>query len=274
METAKPGLRHTVLGLLLLVVLGCGTTRNTDTKRSATEQILISHAVDQTVSQLDFRFLAGQTVFLEDKYLKEAVDSGYLISSLRQHLLACGCLLQEERSQATFVVEARVGGLGTDRHDLLVGIPQTTIPPLVPGQPTNIPEIPLAKKTQQKAIAKLAVFAFNRKTGEPLWQSGVVQAVSSVNDLWLFGTGPFQHGNICKGTTFAGQPLPLPTFLNSGSNPIQAPVVPVTQAAHWSDHHPYHKSTVPPTVKIINAHATQASPPPGSASSRKRVSAP
>jgi len=222
-----------VLGL----VLGCGTTRLTDTQRTATEQLLISNAVDQAVGQVDCRALAGQTVFLDAQYLEGTVDRGYLVSTLRQHLLACGCLLQEERNKATYVVEARAGGVGTDRHSLLIGIPQTTVPAVVPGQPTQIPEIPFAKKTDQNGVAKIAVFAYNRRTGEPVFQSGVVQALSTAKDMWVFGAGPFQNGTIRKGTEFAGETLPTFGTHDAAGKPVPAPV-PVTRAAVWSESSP------------------------------------
>ena len=41
----------------------------TDTQRTATEQLLISNAVDQAVSHLDFRKLSGQPVYLDAQYL-------------------------------------------------------------------------------------------------------------------------------------------------------------------------------------------------------------
>jgi hypothetical protein len=207
----------------------------TDTKRSATEQLLISNAIDRSVSELDFRPLAGKPVFLDDAHLdKESVDRGYLVSSLRQHLLASGCLLQEERGKATYVVEARSGGVGTDHHSLLVGVPQMTVPAVVPGQPTNIPEIPFAKKSDQTGVAKIAVFAYNRKTGQPVFQSGVVQAMSTAADLWVLGAGPFQNGTIRDKVTFAGQPLALPTFGGEEGGERPPPVVPVTDYAAWS----------------------------------------
>src|SRR5262245_42971968 len=102
---------------------GCGTTRMTDTQRTATEQLLISNAVDRAVSQLDFRCLAGKPVFFDPQFLDGTVDRGYLVASLRQHLFACGCQLTEDRAKAVYVVEARTGGVGTDRHSLLVGVP-------------------------------------------------------------------------------------------------------------------------------------------------------
>jgi hypothetical protein len=220
---------------LLGLALGCGTTRVTDTRRSATEQLLISNAIDRSVSQLDFRPLAGKPVFLDESHLdKESVDRGYLVSSLRQHLLASGCLLQEERGKADYVVEARSGGVGTDHHSLLVGVPQMTVPAVVPGQPTNIPEIPFAKKSDQTGVAKVAVFAYNRRTGRPVFQSGVVQAMSTSADLWVLGAGPFQNGTIRDKVAFAGQPLELPGF-GAGGAGKQAPVVAVTDPASWPE---------------------------------------
>jgi hypothetical protein len=224
----------------LLVVLGvaggCGTTRITDTLRTGTEQLLISNAIDRSVSELDFQCLAGKSVYFDPQYLEGVVDRGYLISSLRQHLLATGCRLQEERTKATYVVEIRSGGVGTDRHALLVGVPQMNVPTLVPGQPAQIPEIPLAKKTDQQGIAKIAVFAYNRLTGQPVWQSGVVQAVSTSKDTWLLGAGPFQQGTIFKETQFAGQPLSFPHLTGKAESDSEvAAGVPVTEAASWTE---------------------------------------
>jgi hypothetical protein len=224
-----------------LAAAGCGTTRVTDTQRTATEQLLVSNAVDQAVSQLDFRILAGKPVYFDAQYLAGSIDRGYVVSSLRQHLLASGCILQEDRTQATYVVEARSGGIGTDRHQVLIGVPEMNVPSLLPGQPTLIPEIPLAKRTDQKGVAKLAVFAYNRRTGRPLWQSGVVRMVSTSKDTWLLGAGPFRQGTIGDGTEFAGQPLPIPPI----SLPVRArkesgsgeppPVIEVTRAASWTE---------------------------------------
>jgi hypothetical protein len=225
-------MKRTLL-IAILFSVGCGTTRVTDTPRAATEQLLVSHAVDQAVAQLDLRLLAGKTVFFDALYLDPNPDRGYLISSMRQHLLACGCLLQEKREDADFVVEARSGALSTDRHGILVGVPAMNIPVLVPGQPSQIPEIPFAKKTDQKGYAKIGVFAYQRRTGQPVFQSGIVQAVSTSKDLWLFGTGPFQKGDIHDQTQFAGQVIEIP-FMGESKEPAEPPVVAVTEPAVWN----------------------------------------
>ncbi|MBC7353530.1 MAG: hypothetical protein H5U08_14305 [Thermogutta sp.] len=200
-----------VLAVICACTVGCGTTKWTETRRTATEQLLISDSMDQAVGRLDFRALSGKKVYLDDTYLKDVVDANYLISSLRQQLLAHGAILRDKKEEADYVVEVRSGAVGTDMHSVLVGVPQVNLPSVVTavGLPTALPEIPLIKKTQQSAVTKILLFAYNRKTGRPLWQSGAVLAKSDASDVWIFGAGPFQKGTIYQGTQFAGERLPI-----------------------------------------------------------------
>lgn len=183
-----------------VLLCGCGTTRSTDSARTATEQLLISDAIDRAVQTVDLAPLRGQTVFLDDSRLSDVVDKNYLVSTLRQHILASGCTLKDKREEADFIVEARAGAVGTDRNDLLFGIPATNVPQIVPmpGIPTAIPEVPLAKRRDQRGVAKISMFAYHRESGRPVWQSGLASRDSSSNDVWLFGAGPFQYGSIMQ----------------------------------------------------------------------------
>ncbi len=230
------GWRGRGIGAILLLIVftsGCGTTRTTDTTRTATEQLLISHSIDNTVSRLDFTILAGKRVYLDPQYLDGVTDKGYLISSLRQQLLACGCLLQEERKKAAYVVEPRAGSVGTDRNDMLIGVPQMSIPSIMPGIPgAMIPEVALAKKSNRRAVAKIAVFAYNRVSGDAVWQSGTQEAVSSERNSWLCGAGPFQRGSLHKGTEFDEQHFVVPLLDKQRSDSKYA-VVNVTKPAYW-----------------------------------------
>lgn len=194
------------------VLSGCGTTRWSDSARTATEQLLITDAIDEAVQQLNFSVLADQEVFFEDEYLEGSVDENYMISSLRQHLLASGCILKENRKDATFVVEARSGAVGTDRHDVMIGVPSVNVPSFVPSPvalPASIPEIPLAKNTKQRGVVKLAVFAYNRETGRRVWQSGIDPVSSYAKDSWVMGAGPFRKSTINDGTSFVGDSIPI-----------------------------------------------------------------
>jgi hypothetical protein len=199
---------------MLAAVIGCGTTRWSDTTRTATEQMLMSDAIERAVSDLDFSALAGKDVYLDMKYLAGAVDEKYVTSTLRQHMFATGCILHEKPEDASYVVEVRAGALGTNRNDVLFGVPATQLPAggAFIGAPTAIPELPLIKRTAQQGVAKLAVFAYDRVSGAPVWQSGNRQEVSKAKDVWVFGTGPFQHGTIYDGAKFAGERLRVPLF--------------------------------------------------------------
>lgn len=197
------------LGIVLFwaTCLGCGTTKWTDTARTATEQLLITDSVDRAVSRLELRALAGKKVFVDDTPAKQVTDSAYLTSAIRQHVLASGAILKDKRDDAEYVLEVRAGAVGTDRHDLLFGMPATNLPTIgVVGAavPAQIPEIALAKKTDQRGVAKISLFAYNRETGRPVWQSGAVPEQSTTKSLWVLGVGPFQRGTIHQGTTFAG----------------------------------------------------------------------
>lgn len=193
------------LGVISATFIGCGITRSTDTARTATEQLLISDAIDRAVENMNLQPLAGQSIFLDDSRVTDAVDRNYYISTLRQHLLAQGCTLKEKREDADFVVEARAGAIGTDRNDLLFGVPTSPVPaiPVISPMPSTLPEIPIAKRKDQRGVAKLALFAYHRATGTPVWQSGVIRQESTANDVWILGAGPFQHGTIYEDDAMA-----------------------------------------------------------------------
>lgn len=206
---------------MLCALAGCGTTRWSDTSRTATEQMLISDAVDRAISQIDFSALSGHDVFLENKYIATYVDEKYIISTLRQHMLASGCVIKDKAEDASYVVEVRTGAVGTNRHDLLFGVPQTSLPVggMFPLAPTSVPEIPLMKRTGQQGVCKIAVFAYDRLSGNPVWQSGTRQVASKAKDIWFFGAGPFQRGTIYEGTKFAGEKLNVPLAKQSSERP-------------------------------------------------------
>jgi hypothetical protein len=215
-----------------LLPAGCGTTRMTDTSRTGTEQMLLSAAVDRAINQINIEPLEGKEVYFDAQYLRGIVDEGYVVSSLRQHLLANGCILKRDREEAAYVVEARAGAVGTNRQDVLLGIPSVNLPNMgMAGVPSAIPEIPFAKSTMQKGVAKIALFAFNQRTGQPIWQSGAFPVMATARDTWVLGTGPFQRGTIYDGTGFAGSRIMLPFSREKPSQVSFNPAIPVNGEA-------------------------------------------
>lgn len=245
--------------LLCLAAFGCGTTKWSDTPRTATEQLLISTAVDRAIDGMNFKPLAGKDVYLDTTFMEGIIDKNYVISSLRQHMLSQGCVLAPSKDQATYVVEVRAGAVGTNHHDVMVGVPALSLPgaSLMPGVPSAIPEIAFAKTTDQKGVAKIAAFAYNQRTGQPVWQSGVFPIVTDAKDTWIFGTGPFQRGTIYDRTHFAGSRLLFGK--RSRGTPKQKHEIPLTAEAVFDERPELAKKEFP-------IGAAKPNPPPGSPS--------
>ena len=196
------------LALMLLLAWGCGSTKLSGTVRTGTEQRLLTDAWDKALQRVDFRPLTGVPVYLDTTNVT-AVDQGWVVSSLRQAMLTQGVLLRAKPEQAQWIVEARVGAYGTDDYNFLIGIPQVTVPATLPGVPAGtLPEIPLMKKTDQKAVAKLALFAYDRASGQIVWNSGTMLEQSNAKDVYIGGLGPIQSGSIRNGTEFIGVKIP------------------------------------------------------------------
>lgn len=193
---------------LIVSLAGCGATRLTDTSRGASEELLLSHAIDRSVGQLNLTVLAGQAVYLDTTNLGDVTYSGYLTGALRQHLLASGARLVPDREQAAVVVEARAGSVATTRHDSLIGIPETQVPALLVGMSGTLPEIAIIKKAIHIGVAKVGVFAYRAEDGVGVWQSGMRETQSISESNWYLGTGPFQTGDVViNGTPEVGQGL-------------------------------------------------------------------
>ncbi|MDR2170067.1 MAG: hypothetical protein LBP59_07995 [Planctomycetaceae bacterium] len=196
--------------LLFLCFSGCGTTKWSDTARTGTEQLLISNAIDSAVGKINFRPLGDRRVYLNTSAINEITDNKYLTMALRQHLATSGGILCDDESDADYIIDVRAGAVGTDRDDLLVGIPSISVP-VIPGASLSgaaIPEIPFIRRTKQIGVAKIAVFAYNKKTGRPIWASGNNMSESRAQNLWFAGTGPLAYGTIYNETTFAGHSIP------------------------------------------------------------------
>jgi len=208
--------------------------------------LLISNAIDRVVSQIDFSPMRGKTSFLDTSAITQTTDRDYLATTIRQHLVAAGAILAVSREDADYIVEVRAGAVGTDRDDLLIGIPAMTVPafPSMQYSATVIPEIPFIRQTKQRGVAKIALFAYNRTTGRPVWISGNNQGESTARSLWFAGAGPLTRGTIYYETTFAGSPVALPLLSQPASEgSIEEPQV-------FPETVPLPQAVQPPTLAV------------------------
>lgn len=194
---------------MLISITGCGTTKFSDTARTATEQILISSAMEDAVDEFNFYPLSGRKVFMKTDGVS-STDKEYLLSILRQQLAANGVLLQETKEEADYILEVATGAVGTDRYELIYGTKETSVPSMLTmGVSTSIPEFALAKRTDQMAKVKLSMWAYNQKTGAIVWQSGQKNSNASVRDRWILGVGPITKSSFNENTQIAGSNVPF-----------------------------------------------------------------
>ena len=169
---------------------GCTTTKQSNTARTATEQLLISNAVDQSLNKIDFTPLAGSAVFVEEKYI-DCVDKGYIIGSIRHKLLQAGATLAAKPEEAAAIMEVRSGAVGTDVSSSYLGIPGFTAPGMI-----GIPDIKIATRDSQKAVAKIGIVVYSTKAKKELGEGGVSMASADDTNSYFMGFGPKQSGTL------------------------------------------------------------------------------
>jgi hypothetical protein len=152
---------------IMFGLAGCTTDRQTDPSQTATEQLLISVAVDHAVNNLNSTIPAGTKVFVDPQYFDNAPGDAalytkYAIASIRDMLLRRGARLVDDRKNADMVAEVRTGGQSINHHDLLFGIPPIPVPVPFTTTVVTTPKVALYERDQQTGIAKLAITAYDK----------------------------------------------------------------------------------------------------------------
>jgi hypothetical protein len=162
--------------MTLAAALGaCSTTRVTEPAQTATEQLLVTKAIDDAIAKLKPSLPADTTAYLDTTYLDTApadalLFTKYEIAAVRDQLLRNGDRLVADKKDANVAVELRTGGQSIDHNTFLVGIPSFPIP--IPFTSANFPEIALYKVDRQTGVAKLAATAYGESTGLLAGSSG------------------------------------------------------------------------------------------------------
>ncbi len=173
----------------------------------------MSDAVDSTISKIDFRPIAGRKVYLDTTYIQLAgkaipgvampvnlVSADYVISGIRQQMLAAGCNLVEKKRRSRAYLRSKMRCL----RDMVIVLSRYPAAWFVRSVDASlsifIPAILRSSYTgQEPAPGWVACFAYER-THEPVWQkrdrSGWKQC-SRYLVLW-FGTWQAVRINISR----------------------------------------------------------------------------
>ena len=173
-----------------MIMCGCADPNITRTGRNAIEQLLLSTAVDRTVSKLDFRMLSGEKVKIDYANLTPQVDKNYVQATLESHIALAGAVIALKPEEAKYVLRPFSAALATEDNKIMFGTPQLPIPIPQVSLSIVIPELPLFKRVRRIGVCKLAVEILDAKTNKQLAMAG--PAISSaVNTNWIVLFFPF-----------------------------------------------------------------------------------
>jgi hypothetical protein len=172
-----------------LLFMGCALIREpTRTPRTAIEQLLLSHAVTRSMSELSLPLSSGETVMVEvvgfptDRLaLQERFGSNTTLGDnsdlpvvrgpgsdlvvvygrAEARLGELGFALQPRRKDAPYVVRVTVLALGTDQGQTFFGMPPVQSVLL----PFALPELTLFKAQRQKAYMRYTIDIYDSMTG-------------------------------------------------------------------------------------------------------------
>ena len=168
-----------------VMILGCTVVRETQPDRTATEQLILSHAVIDAVRQIKADAVAGKKVMLDLSYLK-TVDIEFTKGELRDRLLQLGAELVADIDMAEIIVEARSSGLGIDDSKTMIGIPAIPVP--IPSVGIfKTPALPLYKYDKQLGIAGLSFTGIEVATGKHVFSVGPIIGNAVHSDMSLIG---------------------------------------------------------------------------------------
>lgn len=189
-------MKHIAVAGLIALTAACSDVRQTQPERTATEQLLISAAVDKAVARFAMDLPPETRVFVDTQYFR-SYDQGYAISAVRAFVLERGARLVPNRGKADMIVEVRSGALSINKREDLVGVPSIPLPvPMVEGFET--PEIPLMKHDEQQGVAKIALTVYDAESGR-LWRNtGPVYGIAWVDKWSVLGIGWREDNTVPK----------------------------------------------------------------------------
>ena len=161
MADARTLIRPIIL-IAAIAVAGCATIRQTDPPQTATQQLLVSTAIDRSAAKLKLALSPGSRIFVDAQHVDADENiqyPKYTIAAVREQLLRQGLRLVGDRVTADAIVELRSGAQSINEKKILLGIPEMALPVPFTG-PVTIPELAIFKYHRLNGVAKLALAAY------------------------------------------------------------------------------------------------------------------
>jgi hypothetical protein len=182
------------IGLAALSLAACSTVRETNTPRTATEEMLVSKAADEAAEMLTAKIPQHSRVFLDSSNF-DALDGKYAIGTVQDALLRHGCRMADSKANSDVVVLLRSGASAIDSNETLIGLPPLSLPIPLAGA-ISTPKVALWDVERREGVAKFAITAVDAKTGELVASTGPNFGTSHVKDYTLLLFFSWRHQDI------------------------------------------------------------------------------
>jgi hypothetical protein len=184
--------------IVAMLALGaCTTVRETIPERSATEQLLISTAVDRAVEGMNLRIPAGTKVFLEAGQL-DSSNGKYAAGAIKERLLRSGANLVTDAGHADAIVEVRAGALSIDDKKTVIGTDTFNLPVPFAGQAVTIPQIALYADKERLGVVKLAAIGYRASDGKLIDTTGPQFGYAHENEQVIFFVFSWRSSDLPK----------------------------------------------------------------------------
>ena len=177
---------------------GCATAVETRPFRTATEQLLVTHAAEKAAAKFAVTVPSGAKVFLDTiNFQGEGAD--YAASAIREAILRRGAVLAEDRARADVIIEVRLGALSIDQMQRVLGIPALTLPTAPNLTTVTIPELSIYSRRDRTGVAEFSAFAYDARTGRPISVAGRVAGTTRIRSHTLLMILPWGQQEIRPG---------------------------------------------------------------------------
>ena len=183
----------------VFAITGCTEPSITNTGRNAVQELLLSHAVERGLDQMDFRPLKDKKVVLDYVYLAPQAHKEYFQACAETCLYTSGAIIVSKPEEADYIVRLYVGALATESTHWNIGTP--TLPVPIPDTTLSIaiPELSLIKRITRNGVARFSALVLDAKTRKPFLVYREVNAVSQYNNWIVFFFIPFHSCDMSTG---------------------------------------------------------------------------
>ena len=176
-------MKFLIFSIILILTSACSTTqKNTQSLRSSIEQLLISESVMASLTQKQekpFPMPPGTKIFIDTAGI--SLDRGIVGKVMAGWLGQHGYHVQDDKQEATHLINIIVESLGTEYADIFFGIPP------IQGSliPISTPELAIYKAQYQTGYVKFHFDIFELPSGRFVKSTAPYLAEKYYNDYSL-----------------------------------------------------------------------------------------